>query len=272
MKAELGTYLVEIATDFGPRITSLRLGDGPEQLAWLGEDTTLDHESGPFRFRGGHRLWAAPEDSLITYAPDDHECTVQEVDGGVTVAAPPDAAGLVKEMTVRVDEGTLVVDHRITGSGTDLRVAPWAITQLPLWGTAILPVIGAETGPSANRYLVMWPYASIEDRRVTLCDDVLEIEAEDGPQLKFGVGPRPGMLGYFKEGVVFLKEVEAVDDRVVPDFGAAGQIYVGQGFCELESVGGLTDLSNGGEAVLRERWTVRDCADIESAIEMVLSS
>lgn len=268
---QLGPYLVEIATEFGPRITSLRLGNGPEQLAKLNPEVAITHESRIYRFHGGHRLWASPEDPPITYAPDDHKCRVTETDDAVLVTAPADAAGLVKEMRVSVDGDSLLIDHRIATDGAALRLAPWAITQLPLGGTAFAPLIGGETAPSANRYLVMWPYTSIEDRRVTLSDDVLEIEAGEGPQLKFGVGPAPGKLGYFRDGVVFLKEIEAAHDRTVPDFGSSGQVYVGQGFCELESVGGLAELSDGIEAVLRERWIVRECADLESAIEMSLA-
>lgn len=271
MEATLGPYELHFATEFGPRITSLRLADGPEMFAELGPEFALAHDGGTYEFRGGHRLWAAPEEPSITYAPDSHECVVTQSAGILTVSAPRDAAGLVKQVEVSLEGDTLVVDHRITGD-TEHHVAPWAITQFPMGGTAIMPVVGEATAPTANRYVVIWPYSSVEDRRVTFCDDVLELEAGDGPQLKFGVGPAPGRLGYFRDGVVFIKEIEPAESRTVPDFGAAGQVYVGQGFCELESVGGLTDLSDAGGAVLRERWAVVDCTDLDAAVKLVLGS
>src|SRR5690606_20963731 len=117
----------------------------------------------------------------------------------------------------------------------------------PLGGTAIVPLVGADTTPLANRYLVLWPYTSLEDGRVTLGEDVLELRAGGGPPIKFGVGPAPGRLGYFNDDFVFVKEIEPVGDRTVPDFGAVGQVYVGQGFCELESVGGLVSADATGE-------------------------
>lgn len=268
----LGLYQLDIATGFGPRITSLRLGDGPEQFVRLGPDAGLDHEGGRYEFKGGHRLWASPEIPGVTYASDDHQCEIVETDGVVTVTAPPDSAGLIKEIELHADGDALVVDHRITrATDQPLSVAPWAITQLPLGGTAILPSDGLPTGPSANRYLVLWPYTSIEDRRLTLCDEAVEIKASDGPQLKLGVGPSPGRLGYFQDGTVFIKEIESAQDRDVPDFGAAGQVYVGQGFCELESVGGLTYLSHGGRAVMRERWRVVECSDLDEAIALTVA-
>lgn len=271
MDTSLGHYRLQIATDFGPRITSLRWDDGPELLAQLGPEVNIEHDGGVYPFRGGHRLWASPEVPAITYASDDHQCVVTEADGVVTVSAPADPAGLVKEITVSLDGESLLVDHEITrAEGDTASLAAWAITQFPLGGTAILPLIGGNTAPSANRYLVIWPYTSIEDRRVALYDDALELEATAGLPIKFGVGPTPGRLGYFLDGVVFLKEIEPATGRMVPDHGAAGQVYIGQHFCELESVGGITDLSGGRAAVLREQWRVVDCGDLDSATRLTV--
>ena len=57
-------------------------------------------DSGTYRFHGGHRLWAAPEVPAITYAPDDHPCAVTTGDDGLTIRAPVDAAGLIKDVSV----------------------------------------------------------------------------------------------------------------------------------------------------------------------------
>lgn len=271
MTIEFGPYQLEIASDFGPRITSFRLGEGPEQFVSLGKETALEYPGGTFEFRGGHRLWAAPENPDVTYASDVHDCVISEGDGVVTVTAPRDDAGLVKEITVSLDDGALVVEHRLTSSSEwGMSVAAWAITQLPMGGTAIIPFEAEDTGPSANRYLVLWPYTSIEDRRVNLCDEAIEVRALHGPDLKLGVGPSPGRLGYYQDGVVYIKEVEPATDRQVPDFGAVGQVYIGQGFCELESVGALTDLSDGGVALLSERWSIAECADVDAAIQLIV--
>lgn len=273
MEATLGSYHLGIATEFGPRVTSLRRDGGPEMLADLEPDNVLRHGGGEYVFHGGHRLWAAPENAAVTYAPDDHPCQISETDGVMTVVAPPDSAGLTKEITLSAEGDRLVVEHRITAHDVGLgSLAPWAITQLPPGGTALLPLVGASDTRAANRFLVLWTYSSLEDHRVALRDDVLELEAGPGPELKFGAGPSPGRLGYFRDGLVFLKEIESSKDGVVPDFGAAGQVYVGRGFCELESLGVLTDLSTGGTASLVEKWMVRDCEDLDAAIELTSGS
>lgn len=266
----LGPYELEIASAFGPRIISLRLGDGPELLAKLDRENAITYDGGRYEFRGGHRLWAAPEDPPVTYASDDHECEIERANGTVTVTAPPDGAGVTKSLEISADGRSLIVEHRLT-SETVLRVAPWGITQLPLGGTAIVPFEADDSAPLPNRYLVCWPYTSLEDRRLTLGDEAVEVSAVDGRQLKLGVGPAPGRLGYFQDGTLFMKEIEPAGDQEVPDFGAVGQVYVGRGFCELESVGGLTDLSQDGQATLRERWTVVDCADLDEATALTVS-
>ncbi len=271
MQFDLGPYRIAVATEFGPRITSLRLEDGPEMLAELGPDAVIEHETGVYRFHGGHRLWVAPELPELTYASDDHPCSVEEVGRVVSVVAPRDGVGLVKEMRLSIDGDSLVVDHRISRvEGHSPPVSAWAITQLPLGGTAILPVSGADTTPSANRYLVLWPYTSLEDQRVSVGDEALELRAGEGPPIKFGSGPDPGRLGYFRDSFLFMKEIAPATNRSLPDFGAVGQVYVGQGFCELESVGDLTDLADGAAAELQERWTVVDCGDLDSAIGLTV--
>lgn len=263
VEAELGPYRLRVATDFGPRITGLSRDDGSEVFAQLGEDSAIQHEHGTFVFRGGHRLWVSPEIAETTYADDRDECQVEVDESQVIVTGATDPAGFEKNVRITLDGDQLVVDHEVIPPGAGSPVAAWGITQVPLGGTAIIPVVGLDTSPQANRFLVLWPYSRFQDDRVTLSDNEILLEAREGPPLKFGVGPDPRNLGYLREGELFVKQIEPVEG-VVPDYGAAGQVYVGQGFCELESVGGLSD-----HPTLRERWTVRDCPDLETARQIM---
>ena len=81
-----------------------------------------------------------------------------------------DRAGLLKEISVSATAGgdAVVVEHVLTRRGRPVDVAPWAITQLPLGGTAIVPVDGPDGGPQANRSLVLWPYTDLGDDRTRL--------------------------------------------------------------------------------------------------------
>lgn len=263
IEVDLGPYLVGVSTEYGPRVVSLRRDDGPEVLASLGPDSKIEHPDGIYRFHGGHRLWAAPEIANVTYASDDHECSVEVGKGRVTVTGPADTAGITKQLEITLGDGTLEVQHSVSGEG---RFAAWAITQLPLGGVAFLVLDGTETSPLPNRCLVLWPYTSVEDDRLTLGDRMVAIEARDGPAIKVGAGPRPGRLGYLREGQLLVKETLAASPGTVPDFGAAGQVYVGQGFCELETVGGLGE----NTATITERWEVVPCRDRGDAAQRVV--
>ena len=157
-------------------------------FARLGPGVVIDRpDSGIYRFRGGHRLWAAPEVPSITYAPDDEACAVTEMTGdvtGVNTLGRPDRAGLAKGIDVIADDGSLLVDHVLTNAGSEpIQVAPWAITQLRLGGTAIIPIDG-KTDPDrlqANASLVLWPYTDLGDPRVTWRQGGLMVRAEAGP-------------------------------------------------------------------------------------------
>jgi len=265
--ATLGDYQLEIAIDFGPRVIGLRNQAGPEVLARLGPDARISHPGGVYRFHGGHRLWAAPEMPEITYANDDHPCHVDLGDESVRISAEPDAAGMRKEMTVIVQDQSLIVDHsltRVAGDGDDM--AAWAITQLPPGGTALLPVEGPDTGPLPNRGLVLWPYTSLTDERIRYVDRGLELEVSSETPAKFGTGPQRPVLGYLRDGWLFVKEVVSSTEGQVPDLGAGSQVYVGQGFCELETLGALT---SGSAALLTERWSLHPCDDLEKAWDLL---
>ncbi len=271
---EVGPYRVKAATAFGPRILGLRRTGGPEQLAQLPDRVVIDNPgTGIYRFHGGHRLWAAPEVPHLTYVPDDHECEVTTTTNGFAVQAPPDAAGLTKSLAVTLDGESLVVDHHLENAGpASLTLAAWAITQFPLGGVAIMPVGGP---PDSNPYvadgsLIVWPYTSLIDLRLSWGDRVALVEALAGSRFKIGSGPRPGRVGYFADGYLFTKEVPAAGDAEYADRGAVAQVFVEEEFCELESLGPLTLLEPGSSVTHRETWRVAECADILLACQRVL--
>jgi hypothetical protein len=260
----LGPYRLEVAHDYGPRLTSLRRGDGPEILARLPADALIEHDGGVYRFHGGHRLWVAPEVPKLSYANDDHQCFVGTETGSITVQAGVDDAGFTTEIVVTLDEDDwLRVDHTLTREpGAIEGMAAWAITQFPLDGIALMPVLGTDTGPQPNRQLVLWPYTSPIDYRLQIRDRGIEMSGRPGEPIKVGTGPYRPRLGYLNAGQLFVKEFLAGTEGEVPDLGAKSQIYVGQGFCELETLSGL---AMGTVATLSERWKVHSCDDIETA-------
>ncbi|HSJ83079.1 MAG TPA: hypothetical protein VLA91_04605 [Acidimicrobiia bacterium] len=269
---DLDGYRLSVATRYGPRVAGLRLGEGPEMLAALSPDVVIDRpDSGTYRFHGGHRLWAAPEIPAITYAPDDHPCHVSAEGGDLAVTAPADRAGLVKRIIVSSDGGRLAVDHTLANEGSEpLEVAPWAITQVPLGGTVLLPLGAvARQGLQASHSLVLWPYTDLSDSRLTWRERALMIQATAGAPLKVGSGPTPGRLGYLFQGHLFIKDIPPATTGEYPDRGAVAQVYVNGSFGELESVGPLTALDPGASVTHRELWQIQPCDDLDTAFRRV---
>jgi hypothetical protein len=264
IEVALGSYRLEVARDYGPRLTGLRREDGPEILAQLSPDVAIEHDRGVYRFHGGHRLWVAPEIPELTYANDDHQCFVETDRDRVRVHGGVDDAGFTKEIAVALDgDDSLRVDHTVTREpGAVEGMAAWAITQVPLGGAALMPLSGEDTGALPNRKLVLWPYTSPGDERLRLTRQGLEVEAGPGNPVKVGTGPQRPRLGYLRHGQLFVKEFLSATEGVVPDLGAGTQVYVGQGFCELETIGGLAE---GTFATVVERWSVRACETLEAA-------
>ncbi|HJU51801.1 MAG TPA: hypothetical protein VJ815_05670 [Acidimicrobiia bacterium] len=258
LSIRLGTYELAAATEFGPRITSLRREDSPDFFVRLGSQAVLRQPGGAvYRLRGGHRLWAGPEIPEVTYAPDDHPCEVVATGDSVQISAPADSAGLEKSLTVTLDQERLLVDHRLTNAGNkSIEVAPWAITQLPLGGRATLPLEPLESGLQADRSLVLWPYSRLTDSRIELGGNSVEIRGEAGGELKLGSGPRPGWLQYQLGEWRFRKRAGPSADGVIPDRGASCQVYVKDAFVELETLGTLSTLGPRESVEHREIWEV----------------
>jgi len=273
VRVELGEYTLEAPTSYGPRILDLSWQGRPSLFARLDDSVALDGPDGPYRFRGGHRLWAAPEVADVTYVSDDIACQVEVGEGVVSVSAPADGAGLQKTVTIREDDGRLAVEHSLLNGGdTARRVAPWAITQLRTGGVAFCPLPPNPTqAPQADRSMVLWPYTDPTDPRLEWRPAALLVRAGPGPQIKVGSGPAPGRLGYMADGQLFVKEIPpARDDADYADRGAVAQVYCNDAFLELESLGPLVDLEPGEETVHRETWHVSTCEDPEEALARIV--
>ena len=93
-----GAVDLVITGDIGPRIMRYGFAGGqnlfkevPEELGRSGEPT--------WQLRGGHRIWVAPEDPYLTYAPDNGPVEVAG-NGDVIEATQPvePTTGLVKQL------------------------------------------------------------------------------------------------------------------------------------------------------------------------------
>jgi hypothetical protein len=246
----------------GPRIVGLEL-NGANVFAALPDAVLQGPDGRLFHFRGGHRLWEAPELPAITYRPDDEPVEIVVKPAGLRLTGQVDpATGLRRSMALRVAPRgmTIVADHFIANEGTrPHRLAAWAISQFPLGGRAWLglaAIDGARNDRQANRSVVLWPYTRLDDDRLHLGDDRIEIRTASrrrsaGP-LK--VGSPGGWLAYLREGVLFVKRCATRSGFAHADLGATAQVYCDARFLELETLGPLTVLGAGRRIRHRETW------------------
>ena len=262
VKLENDTLALWVTQSVGPRIIGLALQGGDNLLVQL-PDLKIDCPGeGVYSFRGGHRLWYAPEDPWRSYLPDETPVTITDVEGGIQVVQPVESqTGIQKSMIITLPDegGRVVIDHRLENLGdAPIELAPWAITQLRPGGVGILPQPRAqvdEAGLLPNRHLVLWPYTEINSPHVTWGDRYIFISA-DLAEGAFKVGyPNPlGWMGYAVDDVLFVKSAAYQTAAYYYDRGCSTECYCGPLFLEAETLGPRTVLASGESVTHREEW------------------
>lgn len=265
---------VQVLTTAGPRLVRLFLRGAKEN--WLAETPRkkVSTPRGDYFFRGGHRLWYAPEKIPHTYQPDNDGVTLEATADGVRLHQPPEPlTGIRKSIAIRLahERAALTLTHRIENAGAQpVELAPWAITMLKLGGVAILPQpVGAvdEHGLLPNRHLVLWSYTRIGDPRLELGDDFIRIHARaDLPACKIGYLNRAGWIAYWRDGVLFVKRFAPCADEPHVDSNCNAEAYCNDEFVELETLAPFVRLEPGQSITHDETWEFYSGATLESLL------
>ncbi len=255
---DTGELAAELATGFGPRVVRLAPRGGPNLLAELTDDVGIDLAGGRrYTFRGGHRLWVAPEVPSVTYEPDDEPVESQRSDRGARVSAS--AGGIRKTIDVRVAGRYLEVEHVVASDGRRrIEAAPWAITQLPPGGIALMPIQRTpadERDLQPDHALVGWPYTDWGALGYDAAASVVLVEGRRATPTKVGTTATRGWLAYARDGWVFAKYLLPGPATSI-DRGANLQVYAGPDFVELETLGPVETLAGHRRARLVEMWDV----------------
>jgi hypothetical protein len=252
---------VDYLTSVGPRVIRLvPAGSDTNLLAEL-PDASWDSPNGRFSVRGGHRLWTAPEVAAVTYLPDDDPLEVEMLPGGVCLTQPlMPQTGLRKQITLELDADAprLRLRHLLRNEGSvPLECGAWAITQVPIGGTAFIPQ--PQDPPNRllpNRLLSLWAYTRLDDPRLRPAADGLYIDTADAPPFKLGLRNADGWLSYTRAGWTLRIRFEVPLEGNLPDFGCNCEVYTNAQFLELEALGPLQTLAPGEEIELLEVWEV----------------
>jgi hypothetical protein len=259
-----GTVEVIVTGDVGPRIIRYAFIGGQnlfkeyaDQLGKSGEST--------FQFRGGDRVWKAPEDPIASWALDNSPVNVKVTADGVIAQEPVEpATGLQKEIEVRMEAtGTAVtVFHRIANHSLfPLEFAPWSLTQMAPGGFVVsgFPPRGHHPqNLEATNPLVMWAYTNMADPRMKLTRKYLTLRQDpsNSTAQKIGMFNKNTWAAYLLNGEAFVKRTTADPNKTYPDFGASFETFTNNDFLEVETLGPLTKVQVGQSVELVEHWAL----------------
>ena len=259
---------VIVSTDFGPRILLYALDDGENILGWHPE-AAVNTELGLWKPYGGHRLWVAPENMPISYAPDNDPLEYSELDANSVLFRPKvDAAGFRKQMSVSLDGTRVTVDHQITNqTGETKEISAWCLTIMRPGGEAIVPnepfaPYSSET-LLPTRSVALWSYTDFTDPRWRFEKDFigLRCDPEIPHQQKFGVLNRRGWVAYQTDDLLFVKRFLPAGAANYPDMNSNTEVYTAGGFIELESLSPLKPVEPGETVEYREVWDIMSGID-----------
>ena len=253
-----------VTGDVGPRVMRYGFTGGrnffkefADQLGGSGEPA--------WQPRGGHRLWIAPEDPVLSYAPDNGPVHVEPIADGVICTEPVEPlTGLEKQIALRMaPAGSGVeVTHRIRNAGgSPYRLAPWALSMMTPGGHGIHGFPPRGTHPemlAPSNPLVMWPFTHLADPRWRLLDRYLVLRQDPANRVPQKLGSfHPRTWGaYLLHGDLFLKRYQAVGEPAqYPDLGCSFETFTNADFLELETLGPVTTLPPGESLAHVERWS-----------------
>jgi Domain of unknown function (DUF4380) len=255
---------VEVLATAGPRIVRLMPSGSSANMLMEQPHKNWPTPNGTFNIRGGHRLWHAPELFPRTYHPDNEGLTITGLLDGAALHGPVEAGtGIRKTMTLRLEAGSprLHVRHELTNEGAwAVELAPWAITQVPLGGVALLPLAGPplENNLLPDRHIGLWAYTRLDDPRLRLGDDLISIEGRaDLPPTKVGIFARLGWIAYLRDELLLIKRFTPQPGRAHPDNGCNIECYTDELNLEIETIAPLERLEPGQSATHEETWEVR---------------
>lgn len=261
------------------RITGLVPVGKSNLLADLSSNPPIPTPYGDYHFHGGHRLWHAPEALPRTYIPDEGKMAITDLPDGVILEAQTEpGTGIRKRIEIHLaaDKPSATLKHTLINDGLwPVELAPWAITQLLLGGTAILPMPVGNADPAGllhNRQFSLWPYARINDPRLKLDDRYILFKADAMlPPFKIGTFNSSGWLAYWVDGVLFRKTFDVRADLPHPDNNCNAEMYCANQFVELESLGPLGKLNPGDSVDHVETWDIFDGDSMPEEIRQAIA-
>ena len=259
--------------EVGPRILRLGPVDGPN--LFFEDPAQLGQTGGKtWKIYGGHRFWTAPENEA-SYAPDNDPVQMEEQgeNGFVLRGSANSKCGWQKSVALHWQENGLIrVQHQLTNLRSEpLAVTPWCLTVLAAGGSAFVPQPSFRPHPSElppnqefpmsdylpNRNLVLWPFTSLSDPRLTLGADLWRLEQQAGNRaFKIGFRHTEGWIGYLLGDLFFAKWIQHDPLASYPDRGSNAELFTNKDILEVESLAPDRPVPAHGSVTHTEWWHV----------------
>lgn len=258
-----------VTLEVGPRIISLKTIDGFNIMYEdINDSVSKDCSSvygnnEKWHIYGGHRLWLSPED-LTTYYPDNHPIHYELTENGILVY--PDNWKIIDVLPQILIEfigiNKLKITHKVKNNGEKRKLCLWALTVMKAGGTMTFELPKEDTGYLANRNIVLWPYASMKDKRVDISDEkiVAKSDIEVSKPYKIGTYKQKLHAEYVlssgEKQVTFIKETEGINGDIYPDYFCNFECYFSDKIHEVESLSGIKEIEKGQEIEHIENWEI----------------
>ncbi len=267
-----GEVELVVTTDVGPRIIRYGFVGGANLLKEF--DPQMGKSGEPsWQPRGGHRLWMAPEDPVLTYALDNSPIHVDvKADSIQLTGAVEKETGLEKQIIVKLASAGAAVDvqHKITNRANKPRqFAVWALTMMAQGGVGIaaFPPRGThEKDLLPTNPLVMWAYTDFSDQRWQFTKKYLMLrqDPKNKAAQKTGLFNPDTGAAYLLGSDLFIKRAAAGNPSKHPDFGCSYETFTNEEFLEMETLGELANVPPGGSLQHAEHWSLHKNIRISS--------
>jgi hypothetical protein len=273
IRIDTGRLTARVLTAVGPRVIDLR-ATGGENLFHVRDGEAGGRGEAAWMFRGGWRLWIAPERTATTYVPDNSPCQVEIEGTTVRVTGPPQPAASIQkvvELEAVPDAPRLRLRSHLRNIGSEpVTYAAWSLSVMRPGGRAVVPLdVGPLDALDATRKLILWSYTEIADPRYRFGDRLVSVDqsrvapppaagatGRRGDESKIGVDSAQGWAAYRLGDTLYLKRFPHDPRGQYPDGGATIEVYSSAEFLEVENLSPLTTIPPGGELVYPEEWWV----------------
>ncbi|MBN1865282.1 MAG: hypothetical protein JW808_10310 [Victivallales bacterium] len=255
-----GKFKLIVTTEIGPRIIGVFLG-GSDNLVYVDPDTAgKTDDPGDWRIYGGHRLWHSPEAKPRSYAPDNSKVQLKKTADGLCFSAGMEhSTGIEKSFSIKtLPAGKFAITHKLKNCSLwNVELAAWALTVMAPGGNAVIPLPqGDKKALLPNRYLTVWPYTDLSDKRLVWGSKAILMKQDIKAKIpcKIGLNCEDGWLAYANKGVVLKKSFQHMADAEYPDNGCSIEVYTNNAMLEIETLSPMFSLEPGAELSHIEIW------------------